>query len=85
MLKHNSGQKINSMPRFYIKVKPKASFNKVMKIDDNHFEIYTTAAAEKGKANEAIIKLLAEFLNISPSQLEIVSGFKSRQKIVESN
>ena len=71
------------MPRFYIKAKPKASLNKVVKINDNHFEVYTTTAAEKGKANEAIIKLLAEFLNVSPSQFEIVSGFKSRQKIIK--
>jgi len=51
--------------RIFLKVKPKPSQAKVIKIDDFHFEVFITQAAEKGKANKQIIKLLADYFGVS--------------------
>lgn len=38
---------------------------------------------KEGRANQAIIKLLAEHFEVSQSQVRILTGFKSKNKIVE--
>jgi hypothetical protein len=40
------------------------------------------AAAVEGKANRAMLALLAERLSVSRSSLQIISGEKSRRKLV---
>lgn len=42
-----------------------------------------TAAPEKGKANAAVVEVLAEALNLPKSALRIVSGETSPLKTVE--
>lgn len=69
--------------RLAVKVKTGAKKNEVKKIDNSTYTIFTTAQPIEGKANKAVIDLLADFLDISPSRINIVSGLKSKQKIVE--
>ena len=69
--------------KIFVRVKPRASVSKVKKIGDTHFEVWVKAPAEKGKANKALIKALSKHFNISPSSISILSGFKSRKKVVE--
>ncbi len=66
-----------------IKVTPKAKLNKIIKINDNSYQVYTTAPPDKGKANQAIIKLLAKELNLSKSKIIIIKGEKNRHKIIK--
>ena len=75
-----------------IKVIPKSSENKIIKENplrlseaSNIFKIKITDVPEKGKANEKIIKLLAKEFKISKSQVEIIKGLTSRNKIVKIN
>ncbi len=42
-----------------------------------------TAPAEGGKANRALIKLLARQLRLPPSDMHIASGAKARQKSIQ--
>jgi uncharacterized protein YggU (UPF0235/DUF167 family) len=42
--------------------------------------IYVQQRAVEGKANEAVVKLLAKHLGVSKSRLELVSGATSRVK-----
>jgi len=42
--------------------------------------VAVTAAPEKGKANKAIIEVLAETLGLSKSSIELVAGETSSQK-----
>lgn len=42
-----------------------------------------TSKPENGKANLELIKKLAKHFNVSSSNVKIISGFKSRRKIVE--
>lgn len=71
--------------KIFIKAKPKAKRKYLKQIDETHFEIAVNEPAEQGKANQAIIKVLAEYLDVSRSQLEIISGREFRQKIVKLN
>jgi uncharacterized protein YggU (UPF0235/DUF167 family) len=38
---------------------------------------------EKGRANEAVIKLLAKYFKVSKNKIEIVGGKTARTKIVD--
>lgn len=68
-----------------IKVTPKAKLNKIIQNDTNSYHIYTTAPPDKGKANQAVIKLLAKHLNLPKSKITITKGETSRQKIIQIN
>jgi len=37
----------------------------------------------EGRANQALIKLLAEHFGVPKSQVRILSGFRNRNKVVE--
>lgn len=41
-----------------------------------------TAPPENGKANAAVVRLLAQTLGISRSQLEVVRGHAFREKVI---
>ena len=41
------------------------------------------APAERGAANEAVVDLVARALGVRPRAVRLVSGFASRDKIVE--
>ncbi len=67
-----------------IKVKPsskKGSF--VQPSLTGELLVYVKEPAQDGKANQAIIKLLADYYEVSKSQVRICSGHTSRNKIVE--
>jgi uncharacterized protein (TIGR00251 family) len=69
--------------RLIVKVTPKAKLNKIVRADKQTYHIYTTAPPDKGKANQAIVKLLAKHLNLPKSSLTIIKGQTSRQKIIQ--
>ena len=66
-----------------VKVKPGASKNEVKKIDEDLYEVRTTAIPEKGEANKKVIELLADFFDVPKSKIKIVRGQTSREKEVE--
>jgi len=57
-----------------IKVIPGSKSNQIRGQHDRRLKIAVTAAAEKGKANRAVVNFLAQKLGVSRSQLEILSG-----------
>jgi uncharacterized protein len=71
--------------KFQIKVMPKARENKVEEIGKNYYKVKVTAAAEKGKANEAVREVLAQHFGVKKYQVEITSGFTIPDKFVEIN
>ena len=42
-----------------------------------------TAPAEGGRANEAVVRLLAETVDVPRRQVALVSGHTAREKVVE--
>lgn len=71
--------------KLFITVKPKSKEELVEKIDDTHFFVRVKTPAREDKANEAAIKALARYFDLAPSQVEIVSGHRSRRKVVAIN
>jgi len=65
------------------KIKLKAKEEKCEKIGENNFVIFVKNAPIEGRANEAIIKILAKYFNVAKLRIKIISGLKSRQKIIE--
>jgi uncharacterized protein (TIGR00251 family) len=63
--------------------KPNRKEEKIEKTDENEFKVFVKAPAKKGKANERILEVLAEYFGISKSQIKIISGLKSKNKIIE--
>ncbi|MBI4837859.1 MAG: DUF167 domain-containing protein [Nitrospirae bacterium] len=65
-----------------ITIKPKSRVEKVEKTDSGYI-VHVKEQPIENKANKALIKALAEYFDVPKSQVEIVSGMKSKQKIVE--
>jgi len=59
---------------------PKAGRNEIGPVRSGRIVVRVTAAPEDGKANAAILKLLAKGLGISASTIEVSSGATSREK-----
>lgn len=66
-----------------VKAKPNSKEEKVEKFSDTEFIVSVKEPPVKGLANKAIVHVLAKHLNISQSRIHIISGYTSRQKIVE--
>ena len=69
--------------RIFVKAKPGAKRNSVEKEDGSHFVVSTSARPQQGKANQAVAKLLADYFDVAPSRVRIVSGSSSKQKVFE--
>ncbi len=72
---------------FDVHVKPNAASNQVqlLSISDDSVQISVrvTASPERGKANQAVIRLLAKELGLPKSRLEIIRGQYTRKKTVQ--
>ena len=69
--------------RIYIKVIPKSSQSKIEKMEDGSYKVWVTVVPERGKANQAVVKLLSKYFKVAKSQIEIVGGKTAREKIVD--
>lgn len=65
-----------------VKAHPKSKKVAVKKIDDTHYEIWIREAPEKGRANDAVIETLSDYLKIPKSRLTLLSGQKSKHKVL---
>lgn len=65
-----------------IKVKPNSSQEKIEKTE-NGYLVYVKEPPVENKANQAVIKILADYFKIPKSQISILSGLKSKQKVIE--
>lgn len=62
---------------------PGASRDSVVGWLDDALKLRVRAQPEKGKANSAVLSLLAELLQIPATRLRVVSGGASRTKMIE--
>ena len=63
-------------------VQPGASRDRICGEQGGRLKIAVTAPPEDGKANDALTKLLCRHLGLKRSQIQIISGHRSRQKQV---
>ena len=54
-----------------------------VRVEGNRILIGLTSRPEKGKANTELVKKLAKHFGVPSSRVNIISGHKSRDKIVE--
>lgn len=69
--------------KIFVRVKPKAKEDRVERVDDVNFKVWVKEPAEKGRANQAVLKTLADYFSVSQSNIRIISGATSRLKIIE--
>ena len=70
--------------RISVKAKPGSKQgDKVTQNPDGSFDVHLKQKPVDGKANEALIKVLAKHFDVRQNDVEIISGFTARQKIVE--
>ncbi len=62
---------------------PLASEEKIEKITENEYRVYVKKPPVQGRANKAIVKLLAQYFSVELSDVRIVIGYTSRHKIIE--
>jgi len=65
-----------------VKVIPNSKIEEVIK-EDNGFLVRVKEPAKEGKANRAVIKLLADYFGVPQRQVAISSGFGSRNKVID--
>lgn len=66
-----------------VKVNPKARINRVEPDSTGGYIVWTTAAPDKGQANDAVARALADFLGIPKSTIVLKRGATSRRKVFE--
>ncbi|MDP3770085.1 MAG: DUF167 domain-containing protein [Candidatus Sungbacteria bacterium] len=69
--------------KIFIRVKPNGKVDEIESVNGSHYAVRLKASPMQGKANEALIALLAKHLDIARSRIHMISGFSSRQKVVE--
>jgi uncharacterized protein (TIGR00251 family) len=65
-----------------VKAFPGSERNAVVGLRNGELVMRIRAAAVKGQANRELVKFLAKSLSVSRSEIEILSGERSRHKLV---
>lgn len=67
-----------------IRVLPRSSKNEVVgEMADGILKVKLTAPPVDGKANEALLELLAEHCGVKKNKIKLASGLTSKNKVVE--
>lgn len=69
--------------RIEVRVQPRASSNEIVGLRDGVLRVRLQAPPVDGAANDALVRFLSEELGVPRRQVRIVSGFGSRNKVVE--
>lgn len=66
-----------------VHVTPNAREARVTKVDEGNFEVRVDAKAMDGRANKRLVEILAKHFSVPKSKVVIVSGAKSRDKVLQ--
>ncbi len=69
--------------RFAVRVQPRASRSEVCGVHGESLKVRLAAPPVDGEANEALVRLLADELEVPRRSVRIVTGASSRTKTVE--
>ena len=69
--------------RLNIKVIPKSSLNKVIRLSDTDLKVKLTSPPVDGEANKKLIEILSKEYNVAKSKIKILKGEMSKSKVVE--
>ena len=68
--------------RLQVRVKPGAKQDTLIGPYDGRLKMTVVAPPEKGKANDAVARVLAGALNLATSRVRVVAGFTDQNKTV---
>lgn len=68
--------------KYSLRVKPNSKIDLVKKVGDE-LVVRVKVRAVDGKANEAVVKLLAKYFDVPKTKIRLKSGATSRVKIIE--
>ena len=77
------GVRTRATTRLRLKVVPGARRSQVVGRLGESWKLRVHAAPERGRANDEVVALLAEILGLSQSQVRVVAGRTTRDKVVE--
>jgi len=63
-------------------VQPAAARSEIVGLHGEALKIRIAAPAREGRANETLVEFLAKFLGLSRSQIAIIRGEKTREKVI---
>lgn len=66
-----------------VRAKPGSSRQRVVKTGDSSFDIWVVEPPAKGLANLAIKNALSDYFKIPHSQVRLIKGFASKNKVFE--
>lgn len=69
--------------RISVKVKPNSKERKLNKIGENVFLVYVKSPPLENRANSELLETISEHFNVPKSRILIISGHRSRNKILE--
>lgn len=73
----------NSKQIFNVRVIPRARVNSITRDETGDFRVHTTTAPTDGRANDAVIRALAEYLKVPKSNIRIIRGQTSHNKVIQ--
>ncbi len=73
------------MARLQIKVVPGSSRDQIAGKLGDALKVQVAAAPERGKANQAVINLIADSLGLRPGDIQIVQGQTQPRKVLQIN
>lgn len=70
-----------------VRLTPGSSSNRIGGVEclpdgSEQWKVYVTAPPEDGKANAAMLKIVAKHLGVAPSSLRLLRGCKGRAKVI---
>ena len=68
--------------KIFVIVKPRSRLDKIEKTEAGYIA-YLKEKPVENRANRALLRLLSEYFDIPQSRIEILSGMKSKKKIIE--
>lgn len=72
---------IDGEDRLALRVTPNAKHD-ALTIEDGSLRARVTVVPEDGKANRAVIALVAKALSIAPARIELIRGATARDKVL---
>ncbi len=74
-----------STVKISLRVHPRATRNEVMGFTDGVLQVRVSAPPIKGKANKELITFLSRLLGVGKSQIDIIGGHTTRDKVIAIN
>ena len=77
---NNSIERANNIT-LKIYVKPRSSETKLV-LENDELIFYTKAKPERNEANKSLIRYISKLTGIPTNKMQILSGYKSRNKVI---